>query len=68
MKRQSAGYPARRIGLIFDMVSIQKFSFKETAMTLGYTVRQLRSRHQAVVAMILNNLKEQGISSIEDLL
>jgi RNA polymerase sigma-70 factor (ECF subfamily) len=54
--------------MIFHMVAIQNYSFTETAETMGYSVRQIRYRYHNIVATILDDLRHQGIGSIEDLL
>ena len=54
--------------VLFDLVAIQRYTFREAAESLGYSVRQVRYRYESIVGIILDYLRAKGIAAIEDLL
>jgi RNA polymerase sigma factor (sigma-70 family) len=54
--------------MIFDLVTLQKYTFKEAGTLTGYTKRQIKYRHALVVREVIDALKKQGINSLEELL
>jgi RNA polymerase sigma factor (sigma-70 family) len=54
--------------ILFELIAINNYTFDEAARQLGLTRRQAVYRYQSVSRRILDNLKERGISRIEDLL
>jgi len=58
----------RKSRVIFDLVAIRKYTYKEASKALGMTSRQVRYRYQSVMQHIIGYLQEKGVNSIEDLL
>jgi RNA polymerase sigma factor (sigma-70 family) len=54
--------------ILFELIAINNYTFDEAAKQLGLTRRQAVYKYQTVSRRILDNLKERGISRIEDLL
>ena len=54
--------------IIFDLIAVHNFSYKETARELGMTRRQVEYRYTQMVNRILTYLAGKGIRSLEDLL
>ena len=53
---------------LFELIAILKYSYREAALQLGLSVRQLRYRYARITERIVDSLKKRGIESIEDLL
>ena len=53
---------------LLDLVSVQNYTYEETATELGLTKRQVKYRYGLIVRSILEFLNRQGIHKIEDLL
>ncbi len=54
--------------IVFEMIAIQKMSFKNTAHELGITARQTQYQYNAVISYLQDFIKNKGISSLEELL
>lgn len=54
--------------VVFDLVSIQQYTYIDAAAALGLSKRQVRYRHGLAVRQVINTLSAKGINSVEDLL
>ena len=54
--------------IIFDLIAIQNYTYRETATLTGTTFRHVRYRYGLVVSEVISFLNARGIKNIEDLL
>jgi RNA polymerase sigma factor (sigma-70 family) len=54
--------------VLFDLVALYNFTYKDAAAHLGMSERQVRYRYGLSVARILEYLKSKGIRGLEELL
>lgn len=63
-----ANYGDEKEKIIFDLVALKDYTFKETAEQIGLSERQVRYRYNAVSKNIINYLHKRGIKGLEELL
>jgi RNA polymerase sigma-70 factor (ECF subfamily) len=54
--------------IIFDLIAVHNFSYREAARELGITRRQVEYRYTQMAGRILAYLRTRGIQNLEDLL
>ncbi len=54
--------------VVFELVSIQRYTYIDAAAALGLTKRNVRYRHGIAVRNVLQALAERGVKRVEDLL
>lgn len=54
--------------MLFDLITIQHFTYQESAELLGLRRGQVRYRHEMVVKYIIDYLHKRGIEKLEDIL
>ncbi len=54
--------------LLFDLISLKRFTVREAGLQLGLSTRQARYRHDEIIRWLKNDLRSKGIASLEDLL
>lgn len=53
---------------LFELIGVHNYSYSEAAKHMGLTKRKVEYRYTKMVEMIIDHLKDSGISDIEDLL
>jgi RNA polymerase sigma factor (sigma-70 family) len=61
-------YESEKDKLIFDLISIYNFTYREVGDHLGLTERQVRYKYSLTTKNLLDFFKKRGISHLEDLL
>ena len=54
--------------ILFDLIAVNNFTYKQVAKQLGLTRRQVEYRYGQIVERVLRYLQKKGINNIEDLL
>ena len=54
--------------VLFDLIAVRFYTYREAAKETGLLVHQVRYRYNQIIKTILENLKNKGINSLEDLL
>ncbi|HON77212.1 MAG TPA: sigma-70 family RNA polymerase sigma factor [Spirochaetota bacterium] len=54
--------------LLFDMIAIYNFTYRETGRQLGMTERQVRYQYSIVMKRLIEYFKTKGVADLEDLL
>ena len=54
--------------ILFELIAIFKYPYKEVAMQVGLSRRQVVYRYKKIINRMLNNLRSKGITEIKDLL
>ena len=54
--------------ILFDLIAVNNFTYKQVAKQLGLTRRQVEYRYGQIVERVLRYLEKKGISNIEELL
>jgi len=54
--------------ILFDLVAVYKYKYKEAAELLGLSVRQVRYRYQTIKQKLMQHFRDKGISKLEDIL
>lgn len=54
--------------LLFDMIALYNFTYRETARQLGITERQVRYQYSIVMRRLIEHFKTKGIADLEDIL
>lgn len=54
--------------IVFDLIALNDYTYREAAEQTGLSERQVRYRYNAAARRIAEYLKKKGISSLEDLL
>ena len=54
--------------IIFDLIAVQNFTYKNAGKQLGLTRIQVRYRYGLIVRSIKDSLRKKGIKSLEELL
>lgn len=54
--------------IVFDLIAMNNYTYKEAGKTLGLTVRQVRYQYSQTVNRIIHYFKEKGINSLDELL
>ena len=54
--------------VLFDLIAISNYTYKETAQQLGLSERQVRYRYKIITDRIVEYFKQRGIKGVEDLL
>lgn len=63
-----ANYGDEKSRIIFDLVALKDYTFKETAEQTGLSERQVRYRYNMVSKNIIDHLRSRGIVNLEELL
>ncbi len=63
-----SNYESEKDKLIFDLISIYHFTYREVGDQLGLTERQVRYKYSLTIKNLLDFFKKKGISHLEDLL
>lgn len=54
--------------VIFDLITLNNYTYKEAALLLNLTLRQVQYLYRKALNHILDYLKKKGISELEDIL
>jgi RNA polymerase sigma factor (sigma-70 family) len=54
--------------ILFELIAIFKYSYKEAALQLGLTRRQIVYRYKKIINKMIINLRSKGIINIKDIL
>ena len=54
--------------ILFELISIDNFTYKEAGAQTGLTERQVRYRYNLTVERLVKYFQARGIKSLEDLL
>jgi RNA polymerase sigma factor (sigma-70 family) len=54
--------------ILFDLIAIYKYTYKETGKYLGLTERQVRYKYSLIVKRLVQYFNRKGIKNLEDLL
>lgn len=54
--------------VIFDLVTVYRYTYKEVGAQLGITERQVRYKYTQIVSTLFDYFKSKGIKGLEDLL
>ncbi len=61
-------YENEKDKILFDLVALHNFTYKEAEKKLGMTERQVKYRYGLVVDRLVRYFNKKGIKSLEDLL
>ncbi len=54
--------------IVFELIAIFKYSYKQAAAQLGLTRRQIVYRYKKIIKKMISNLRAKGITDIKDIL
>ena len=54
--------------MIFDLVTLQKYTHEEAGKHTGLSRRQIKYRHGLVVNEVIDALKKQGLNTLEEMI
>jgi RNA polymerase sigma factor (sigma-70 family) len=61
-------YVEEKNRLIFELIAVNNYTYKEAAVSLGMTEHQTRYRYNAVVGRLMDHFRKKGIHGLEDIL
>lgn len=61
-------YKDERERILFELVAVNNFTYKEAGAELGLTERQVRYKYGNIVSRLLQYFERKGIKSLEELL
>ena len=63
-----SNFENEREKILFDLIAVDNYTYKETGEILGLTEHKVRYRYGLIVNRILDYLSKKGIKGLEDLL
>ena len=54
--------------VLFDMIAIERYSYREACKILGLTFSQVRYKYEQIIKRLIDHLKKKGINNLEELL